>query len=231
MIPLDPWIVVPFSRPEMRASVLANIERQRLRARVLIVENKAGIDALTDQPGFYVVRSTGGRAGVVKNDGLRYLRKYHPDAYVICMDDDDIYGPGYVEEHLARATPRMAWCKQSLWALFDSGLCYFPGLYAPGEVVPRTPIGGTLSFFLRDVGWYCTDSNPADERGIIESLRANGGELYNMGPSGVCINRQSPETHTWKAPEANFRAYLGPGINVDARPLDVINSVVYGPGI
>lgn len=234
MAAFDPWIVLPFSRPEMLLNVQRNLDRQSEKVRVLLVANKRGKTLPWQTGGLitHVIHSDGETAGCVKNDGLRWLRDtMGDDVYVISMDDDDIYGRSYVQEHLTLAMRGIAWCKKGFWAQLDSGLSFFPGNYEPGDVVEENPNGATLGFYLSDVGWYDGSVPVAEEPALTFDMRARGGTVRNMLRGGFCVNRLHPERHTWQASEAKFRRYMGVGIRVAAwHPLEVIDACAYGPG-
>lgn len=91
------WVVVPFSRPENILRVFENFDRQAFRGkRLLIVENGPALGAV---PGHIpcVVISSDPHPSHAKNEALSFIKR-HGGGFFTMMDDDDWYGPGYLDE-------------------------------------------------------------------------------------------------------------------------------------
>lgn len=91
------WVVVPFRRKGFRERVLENFARQRFAGkRLLLVVNGPAI-GLKDLPGDAVVIESREHQSIAKNEALAYIRK-QGGGFFATMDDDDWYGPGYLDE-------------------------------------------------------------------------------------------------------------------------------------
>lgn len=103
--PRDPqvnkiWVVVPHSRPEHLRRAIENFERQRFPGkRLLIAANGAASD---DQhwinagcPRDWI--QTREHQSIAKNEAIAFIKK-QGGGFFATMDDDDWYGPGYLDE-------------------------------------------------------------------------------------------------------------------------------------
>lgn len=90
------WVIVPFSRPEFARRVWQNFERQRFpNKQLILVENGAATGTLNHSPAI-VLRSTAHPAHA-RNEAIAYIKK-QGGGFFTSMDDDDWYGPGYLDE-------------------------------------------------------------------------------------------------------------------------------------
>ncbi len=91
-------VIVPFSRPTMAENVIANIKRQRLPepAILIVVENGSGVGGF-DKYRLHgaVVQSEQGCTHA-RTAGLQKARELGCEWFTL-WDDDDWYGPGFVE--------------------------------------------------------------------------------------------------------------------------------------
>lgn len=92
------WVVVPFSRPSMMQNVIQNFERQQYpNKRLVLVENGLGLGAcrrFNYSPD--LVLSSEPHQSAAKNAALETLIKIRAGHWAT-MDDDDYYGPSYLE--------------------------------------------------------------------------------------------------------------------------------------
>jgi len=93
-------VIVPLSRPWMLYNVRKNFERQRYQdKRLVIVQNGPGLGTCQRalfQPDVLIDISKAHQS-TAKNSALEYLRN-HGESYFATFDDDDYYGPGYLDE-------------------------------------------------------------------------------------------------------------------------------------
>lgn len=101
--PRDPqvdviWVIVPFSRPEHASRVLANFARQRFAGKRLIVVGNGACGAAGSLSigGAHWITSAAHPAHA-RNEALAFIRK-RGGGFFSLMDDDDWYGPGYLDE-------------------------------------------------------------------------------------------------------------------------------------
>lgn len=168
-------VVVPVSRPENIQATVENFLRQRYPdKRLMLVLNGPALDA--EVPAGVMRRTSAAHQSAARNVALRELRD--EDAFVAFCDDDDYYGPGYLEE-LARFAKRgRITGKYPHWILFSRGLV----LCNRGRASRRTDWvrGGTVAGFARDIPDW-PEVLVGEELLLCESFRATGGEVYSLG--------------------------------------------------
>lgn len=92
------WVIVPFSRPEQAARVRDNFARQRFPGKkLLIVGNGRLGNAGTLSIGGAHWISSGEHQSLAKNEAIAFIKK-QGGGFFATMDDDDWYGPGYLDE-------------------------------------------------------------------------------------------------------------------------------------
>lgn len=115
---MEPWIIIPHSRPECSDVVAGNVRRQRRRCRVAVCEVGAAQGSLAIEVDV-LLRVDEAIPARARNLLLDALPK--EDVPVICMDDDDWYGPGYVSEALwsLHDQPKAEYVSKGLHFLHD----------------------------------------------------------------------------------------------------------------
>lgn len=90
-------VVVPFSRPKFSTNVLENFGRQSFKDKTLIVvENGRGSGTFPEGTGAMLVSSEAHRSHA-RNMGILTAKSLGIDYWAI-MEDDDYYGPDYLQE-------------------------------------------------------------------------------------------------------------------------------------
>lgn len=228
----DVFVVVPFARPSMASNVMANFIRQSYeKKRLLLVQNGAAAGTVSTNGLVDVVLDSEASPGAARNAAIEWLTLNEPGAYYVAMDDDDIYGADYVAEHATLAQRGTVWCKKNMWALLDSGLYHFnqgPGF---GGEVTGNLMGATFGGWVSDVSMarFDPDLSCCEEIQFGEGLRAAGVRVRCSSGRHFCYIRTNPIDHQWQASERKFHRYIGPSVRVDAAPLEVIDTVPYGP--
>ena len=152
---MRPWIVVPFARPEFLGNLAENYARQRLRPRMVVVENGRAVGACA-AAGFrpdVVLTSPITQSGAVRNVGMAYASRMDPTAPMGFMDDDDVYGSRYVEEAVDALNRRDL------------------GMVMKSYHFIRTPIG---EVWLCDPGLAYSDDAPIGILGATTMIRHAG---------------------------------------------------------
>lgn len=196
----------------MTENVLANFVRQEHKNKhLLVVENGAGIGAYDGalMPGDIAIRSDAKSASGARNAGLDWIRAKHPGAFVVTMDDDDYYGPGYLSEHVAHASHWNVNGKRWGWVSFDTGVVYFGTGWVPGPARGLL-LGGTLGFFERPELRF-DESVTCGEDAVFCKAAAMLGMNTNLLTSGhYCLSREGgPGAHTHKAKDGKIWRYAG----------------------
>jgi hypothetical protein len=93
------WAIVAFSRPNTLPSIIKNFQNQTFPGKKLaIVENGKGIGTCKAhgfEPDLLLTSDT--HQSYAKNEAIHYLKK-HGGGIWTTWDDDDYYGPRYLEE-------------------------------------------------------------------------------------------------------------------------------------
>lgn len=226
--PIDVVVLVPTYRPEAADNILANFWRQEYRRKILlVVENGPAVGHYAGK-GDAVIRSEPGQSSA-RNAGLDWVSRNLPDAFVANMDDDDIYSPHYLTEHVALASPKQINVKPVSWALLNSGL-YFMGLWKEHVVNTGSCIGGTIGHFASEKARYPVV--PAgEESGFLKASRDNGCTVVNTSHHNFIYNRTGDrKKHVYRATEKLFFRHMGNcGILVGDSAEQAMHGSPYGP--
>lgn len=208
------WVVVPFSRPENKTNVLDNFARQSYGDKKLVIaENGGGISTFTDDSEYDHILLSPAHQSHAKNRAIEFLQKEYPDDYWACMDDDDYYGPEYLQEHADKAERGVILGKRNAWVQFDSGLVYFGGSWKEGDPSDSF-VGGTMGSYLSDAQEF--PIRCAEEHGFCEAARNKELTTRLLSPLHFCYNRLgSPSDHAYQASEEKlWRHSGGKGVRV-----------------
>lgn len=183
---------MPTCRPERVENVLANFARQRYSNKeLLVVQNGPAVGVAV--PGATVLHSKPGVARA-RNMGLEHLIT-RGRGFFAFMDDDDYYGPGYLDEvrsALDTGAPLVG--KASIFMEIEGELYRatpsddITGVHGPtlaGRVRPGMPRFPAQSY--GEDGAFC-------EEYARRGLRASHTSALHF-----CYRRSAPENHTYPA--------------------------------
>lgn len=195
------WVVVPFSRPEMRRQVLDNFYRQTYdNKRLCIIENGNGISTFTDDRDYDQILLSPRHQSHARNTAIKWLKKNHPLAYWVSMDDDDYYGPGYLTEHAEKAEYGRVSGKKASWVKFDSGLVYFGHHWSEDTEAPSL-MGGTIGCYVSESPLFPIKV-AGEEFEFCEDARRSGMSILTTSQNHYCYDREGdPHGHAYKADE------------------------------
>lgn len=208
------WVIVPASRPEMVERVKRNFSCQLYgKKRLCVVENGRAIGAYSASGADKILQSEPHQSAA-KNTGIASLRKSHPGAYYVAMDDDDYYGPEYILEHVERAQRGRINGKLSAWVKFNDGLVYFGNNWNPGSPV-KSLLGATIGCYLADAQEFPV-IRAAEENAFCAKAIESGCEVVTVGPRHFCASREGDvSSHTWQgSPEKVWRVSGWAGVRV-----------------
>jgi len=191
------WVVVPFSRPGMIASVQANLDRQSFRNfSVLIARNGAASDVHFPNADMNVsFAESKPRVGKVRNTALDALFERDPNAYWVGMDDDDWYGPEYLAEHAALAKPGRLVGKSTHWVHMRGELLLFnANLYANQKGSHLN--GATMGGFVREMPRFPENVAWGEDTRFSAEFAYKGGEVWLSSIYHTVYCRRS-EGHTF----------------------------------
>lgn len=207
--PPEVWVIVPASRPHRVGNVLGNFARQsHPNKRLAVAENGAAVGAYAGLHGVTVVRSDP-RAGAARNAALDAVGAISPGAFVVTMDDDDFYAPGYISEHLAASSPRAVTGKRWGWVKFNSGLVFFGG-WEPGPTRGLL-LGGTLGFYERPDLRFDESIDCGEDSAFCRLANGLGLSTVLLTAANYCLSREGDAAadHTHKAKDEKIWRYAG----------------------
>lgn len=201
-------VVLPFSRPQFVAGILAAVARQTAPVELVVVENGQAVGTFPREHAAVVLRSEVQHHAAARNVGLEWILR-RGDGPWVTMDDDDYYGPAYVADAARALETADVTGKVRGFVAFDDGLYRFDLGFAGGELQPlgqRVLTGGTIGarsarqrfqLVLADDAEYCREAH------------AQGLRVMATSPHGYCYNRRSTHKHTWHASATIARTVLG----------------------
>lgn len=155
-----------------------------------------------------------------RNKGLVALREL--DAHFCSMDDDDYYGPAYMQEHVDNAEKNRITGKVTHWVRFEGQkkLWLFNRMRTnrPTAWVQAATLGG----FARDVPNY----HPilGEEIDLCARFRAQGGVVQNLSVGHFLYQRRSDSlSHAYKVGPRGFADQHGPWFEEHMDSLLLVN--------
>jgi glycosyltransferase involved in cell wall biosynthesis len=211
-------IVTAVSRPACIDSIIKSFCAQTYQNKsLLIVLNGAAEHSYiqSNLENLNVIRCLGGTPAIVRNAGLTHLRG--SVGYICFWDDDDYYGPGYIEEvaQALKNNQNRVVGKYARYVQYDDEIQYLLGRQ-------DTFLGGTIS------GWINTlppiPDLPRDEDRVwCKNMQEAGIELFNLGPRYYLYNRRTGQ-HAWSSSKLQMLYSYGPSINLGYQVKEVVNS-------
>lgn len=177
------FVIAPHARPVYAENLLANFRRQRVSARLIVVENGPAIGQ-TWPADVVVLRSDSHQADAM-NTGLSWLCENGRGSWAR-FDDDDYYGPDYLAR-VAVELERHAVVGQTWgFVMFDDGLYRFRGVE---NDCANCLAGGTLAAITPKVVLF--QRQPDDDVRWCRDMRARGARLWATPHRGYCYDRSS----------------------------------------
>jgi glycosyltransferase involved in cell wall biosynthesis len=188
------FVVVPFSRPHFAKTVWDNFQRQTHQHKTLVIVENGEAKGKWPYPGCIVLQS-GKHQSKAKNRAIEWVRE-QGGGYIAIFDDDDYYGPKYLEEvvsegaienfNIVGKVPHFVWEKRGLFLIQ-------PNLANAQRKWVR---GGSTLFHTSKVSFFPIMTTGEDVEFCLQTLR-NGGHVYSSSPYHCCYMRNN-EDHTYK---------------------------------
>lgn len=212
------WVIVPFSRPENLPRILQNFSRQHFQGKKLILIGngraahqtlqvlQASAEARLNLDSVVWGRSSEHQSHA-KNEALAFIKR-HGGGFFTTMDDDDWYGPGYLDELAGYAKTYDALGKQWHFVSLGEGLSdptpqllFCNRLHVDQDNAWLT--GGTIS------GWAETalpfPVTPGEDLGWCEKMKAQGAKIRGLSAYHYLYRRSyAGAAHTWSATRKAF---------------------------
>lgn len=212
------WVMVPFSRPEHLARVRQNFERQAFPGkRLLLAVNGpalAALPGLLNVPSYATTIESRDHQSHAKNTALAFIRK-QGGGFFTTMDDDDWYGPHYLDELAGYAKSFDVVGKQ--WHFVSLGedisdpppqLLLCGRRYANKESSWLT--GGTISGWAEDAALFPMLSSGEDVY-WCDRMRQKGARIRALSIYHYLYRRSyAGARHTWKDSRETFLKTVRP---------------------
>lgn len=224
MKPSKIWLVVPFSRPKFLENVKKNISQQNFKdIKLCIVENGDAI-GYCKSVGFEpdLLLTSGNHQSKAKNAGIAEIRSKYPGSYVSIFDDDDYYGPNYLQEIYEssdKADVVGKLCIITKLANDQMVLTHDIGYY--NTYVPYVQ-SATASYWADDAFDYNENLKSGEENFWAGQMTRSGRKIYSTSMFNFCYMRRL-SGHTYQATDEQF-------MDRGSRPLgdfdlDIVNRV------
>lgn len=212
-------VVVPFSRPQNKDIVIRNFLRQTFKEKTLwIVENGSGIGTFLNSE-FKILTSEKGQS-IAKNTAIDAI-KNSGGGFWTTFDDDDYYGPNYLQELSDNINKATVIGKQKIFVkLTDDKLYLFD---TGGDKLFLN--GPTISAWAEDSVYFEQMAYGEDSK-WLDDMKSQGASLYSTSCFNFCYNRNKSQ-HAWPILDQQFiHMTQGEVLFVGENKTDIINGVV-----
>lgn len=205
-------MVVPFSRPEHLQGTIDNFARQTFpNKKLILVENGRAIGACR-RMGFTpdLLLTSKAHQSHAKNTGLEAIRE-RGGGFWATFDDDDYYGPGYLEEMVEASGKAEIVGKADFFVRMAAGtLRSFQGIGC--EQYTNFIHGPTICSWT-DVCGEFPIKKIGEDISMVESVLGNGGRVWATSRHNFIFNRYSEEKHhTWEISDQKLTQSLAFGV-------------------
>jgi len=229
------WCVVPFSRPKYAKAIFERFAKQTYAdKRLVIVENGAGVGAckkLGLSPDLLL--TSGKHQSWAKNEAILKLRALgHSGDYWSTWDDDDYYGPRYLEELAANLHKGDVIGKSRSYIKLSDDHLYLMTSPPQNDVVTQSWVihGPTITARIGDSLLF--EHLPfAEDLKFVHQMKEQGGIAYATSQYNWCYMRGPIRDHTWMISDEEFKfANSNHFIDYGAFDEDVVNGIKEVPG-
>lgn len=213
------FVIVPLSRPTYLSKVLGHLKFQTFKDwRLILVENGNGVGSSSGielPEGTVVLSSKSGMASYPRNVGMEWV-KSNGGGFLTFMDDDDYYGPMYLEETwgVMQKNPKALVGKSLRWVRFEDGLHYCLNdddlgtkYYFNYDQLGLT--GGACGGHSSQMKPFPLLSKNEDYIWGTEA-KARGVRVINIGPKHFIYNRIESGNRLLKLTKTQFLFTFGP---------------------
>jgi hypothetical protein len=200
---VKPLVIVPFHDPKWLENTEANLARQSVEARVVLVTNGKAADFVS--PRWQTTPSGSSHAEAV-NAGVEWARDGRDFTHVVLFDSDDYYGPRYLEKTLKALESADYVGKRSIFVRLQNGEVH---LMDRGGL---PPVFATVGFKLDR---FVPVQNVLNNcKAWTDSMRAQGSLGSITGPEDYCYFRHGANAH-WNGeiPDVIVRKVWGPSVH------------------
>jgi glycosyltransferase involved in cell wall biosynthesis len=228
------WCIVPFSRPKYIHRIFESFKAQTyFNKKLVIVENGKGIGtckAHNLQPDLLL--SSGPHQSWAKNEGILKLRALgYGNDFWSTWDDDDYYGPKFLEELAANVHKADVIGKAKSFIKLTDGRLYLIAKPPENSLVTSAIIHGPTITAKVGESLLFEHLPFAEDLKFVDQMREQGATFYVTSRYNWCYMRNENAEHTWQIGDDEFR-FANSGSFIDYGPFDkdVVNGTIQKPG-
>lgn len=200
------WVIVPLSRPENVQRVLGNFSRQAFPGkRLLVVLNGRARDLVPEQVGLgeAKVLTSDAHQSIAKNTALSEIRKLG-GGFTVVMDDDDWYGPQFLDEACGYARTYDVVGKMRHFVSVDEELwlCRREQRMHTNSWLN----GGTIACWAETAPNYTIMPHGEDSDFVI-GAQLSGMKAFSTDIYHYLYRRESQGSHAWSVSSRELRIY------------------------
>lgn len=223
------WCIVPFSRPQNLNWVIDGFKSQTYTdKKLIIVENGPAVGACKKagiQPD--VLLTSKKHQSYAKNEALLWLKKNHPKDWWATWDDDDYYGPQYLQELADNTSKADIIGKASSFMKLTDDRLYMLTRWNQGEAEQPFIHGPTVTGIAGDsilfdyMDW-------GEDLVWVREMHRLGAKVYRTSQFHWCYFRFANTRHTWLISDDELR-YSNTGqiyLASDKFDPDIVNGIV-----
>lgn len=217
------WIIVPFSREKFFNNLINNIKRQTFsNIKVCIVENGDGL-GVCKKNNFTpdLLLSSEKHQSAAKNAALDAIKSLG-GGYTTVFDDDDYYGPNYIQEVVDSAELSEVTGKLGLIAKLSDDKMYVFHYNGICMGFTQWVQGSTISCWAEDAIFYETNLKFAEEMRWCRQMTLNGARIFSTSIYNYCYMRYKNHNHTF---EEDDRLIKNSHLIYDSFDENIINKV------
>jgi hypothetical protein len=193
-------VICPFSRPEFQQNVFDNFTQQTFHGKELVIVENGESVGKWKLPATQILNSNKHQASA-KNTGLLYVGEKFPDALWTTFDDDDYYGPGYLEELAENSDKADVIGKANIFMKSKSGKLRFIDICRENEY-SNYLWGCSISSWVKDINFPYTGVWGEDNT-WLDIAESKGLKIYATSRYNAYINR-CHERNTWRTTDQNI---------------------------
>lgn len=219
-------VICPFHRVENARNVLENWQRRTFRgARLVVVLNGSG--RLVEFPSGITTIESAAHQSHAKNAGLEHALKDGWSTHWTTFDDDDYYGPKYLQEVAdAFAAGHEVVGKSESWVSLHDGRLMLFGNDGASRVVPGLQ-GPTIGSVLwPDMPRFSARDRWGEDFEWTEDAKKLGKQCWATSRNHFCYVRRAPQQHTFPLTDEELLAFSrGDVFHVKNPGLDVVDGL------
>lgn len=191
------WVLACSSRLRFINNVIDNFKRQTFeKKRLVIVENGESVSKFPDIGQDITLMSAKG-VSTSKNIGLNYLKE-KGNVFWTSFDEDDYYGPNYLEELVENSDKADIIGKTNSFIHFDEDKMYLLD-FEYENCFTNMIFGYSISCWTKDCVNYPRLNGWGEDAAFVNLMKEKGAKVWATSRYNSLIKRYHNGNHTWIA--------------------------------